>query len=334
MRDGYTLSNLRRAIDNPQLFIDEFTRRYNDLYTQVNHKTQNIFYTHSKWEGGFRIVEQDWDNLIILDACRADLFEDIVDINEFDSYAQKESIDSNTSPWTAKNFLNRNLGDVVYISGNPVTSKVAPNSFHKLIEVWADAEAYDEHAYTVPPEPIITQSKIASENYPEKRLIIHFNQPHYPFLPRPDLIYRKYWPDAEKSGIEFDEKIISEHNQSPHDIWAALKQNVVTESECWEGYRANLKFMISDIIELARLLPGKSVVSSDHGNMIGEKIITGKKIYGHPPRLRTSQLLDVPWGVIEDNTRKDITTDEADSSGSLDSDIIESRLKSLGYLNK
>jgi hypothetical protein len=121
--------------------------------------------------------------MIIIDACRADPFEDITYLKQFDDYTRKKSADNDITPWIIKNFYNRDLGDVVHVSGNPVTSKVAPDVFHALVETWTDRDAIDEDTLTVPPGPIIEDGYEAIKKYPNKRLIVHFDQPHYPFIP-------------------------------------------------------------------------------------------------------------------------------------------------------
>lgn len=51
---------------------------------------------------GVFVPDADWDNLIILDACRADLFEDVVDTTQFDEYRRVTSLASMTAEWSKK----------------------------------------------------------------------------------------------------------------------------------------------------------------------------------------------------------------------------------------
>lgn len=322
--DRYTKENLISAIEEPTKFKNEFDR----FHGKLDKPLSNAYYQN--WVGvgdGIRVMEEDWDNLIILDACRRDLFEEVADLEAFDEYRYVESADSNTTPWTVKNFTGRQFGDTVYITANPATSREAPHAFHRLIEVWDDKEAYDESTYSIPPESVIECASEAADKYPDKRLVVHFVQPHYPFIPRPDLVFRTYWRAAAYVGVNVEEK-----SEGPSDIWSAVKQGIASKEEAWEGYRANLEFMLSDAVGLAEDLPGKSVVSSDHGNMIGERSPFGRQIYGHPNDYRSPELIEVPWAVVDSKNRKTITDDGAESSGSMDSDIINERLNALGYV--
>lgn len=122
-----------------------------------------------------RVMEEDWDTLIILDACRADSFEETVDTKRFDEYTRAVSLGSHSSEWTRKNFQNKTFEDTVYISANPHTTLLANSTFHELIEVWKE---FDESPNQIDPNEILAISRQANRQYPNKRLIIHLMQPH------------------------------------------------------------------------------------------------------------------------------------------------------------
>ncbi|RLE62266.1 MAG: hypothetical protein DRJ38_09930, partial [Thermoprotei archaeon] len=87
-------------------------------------------------------LEEDWDFLIVLDACRYDFF-DILHSNLFDGILEKRySKGIDTPSWFKETFKNP-YRDVIYISGNPyINSKVpisgcdANRKFFKVIDVW------------------------------------------------------------------------------------------------------------------------------------------------------------------------------------------------------
>lgn len=60
----FSLQNIVRAVKNPQLVARELNRLY---FTR--------FYTKPFNEDGVDVFTEDWDNLIILDACRYDMLE-------------------------------------------------------------------------------------------------------------------------------------------------------------------------------------------------------------------------------------------------------------------
>ena len=71
-----------------------------------------------------RLMDEDWDYLIILDACRYDYFE-----QTFQSYLdgrleKKLSVGSSTREWRLKNFTEY-YPDTIYISSTPFINSIA-----------------------------------------------------------------------------------------------------------------------------------------------------------------------------------------------------------------
>ncbi|WP_136602535.1 alkaline phosphatase family protein [Salinigranum halophilum] len=121
------------------------------------------------------VMDEDWDNLIILDACRADAFEALVDLSAFDAYEAVVSQGSHSKEWTKRNFVGESFGDTVYVSANPHTTLLADDVFHDLFEVWTE---YDIAPNQIDPSVMIDEALRAHDQYPDKRLIVHFMQPH------------------------------------------------------------------------------------------------------------------------------------------------------------
>jgi hypothetical protein len=320
--DRYTYQNFKKAVRNPEKFVEE-TKRLPSVFHEAVQKAWAKKNGYSE-KDAVKLIEEDWDNLVIIDACRADLFEEVVDTDEFDRYKRVISLDTNTTPWSIKNFGGEHLGDTVYVTGNPAPSKTVPDEFHDFIEVWTDPDAHDENTYTVPPEPIVEAATEASEKYPDKRLIVHFIHPHIPFVEDPNLIYRTDWNDAERVGIEVEDP------EPPHTVWEALRMGEVEYDEVWAAYRRNLEYVLPHVYGLIDELSGKTVLTSDHGNMLGERSVSGKRVYGHPGGMRCPQLLEVPWCEIEGDARKEIKDEGVNSGGSVESDLINDRLTALG----
>lgn len=310
MKAGYALRRFAEKWD------DQRWRRY-QLLDQFVSRVHPLFYR----DDGVSVVNEDWDNLLVLDACRADLFESVADLTAFDEYHRIVSNASNTTPWTRKNFAGRSLGDTVYVTGNPVTSKVAPNAFHELREIWTDGYHPDHH--TILPEAVVEGTLQASNDHGDKRIVAHFVQPHMPFVPRPDLIYRTHWRPGEVEGPEAD---------PPMNIWHALELGEVTRAEVWDGYKSNLEYVLEEAIGLARDLPGRSVIMSDHGNMLGERTFPPVRVYGHPPGLRAPELVGVPWAVVDSGDRPEIVRETANSRSEYGTHAIKQRLHELGYV--
>lgn len=133
------------------------------------------------------ILNGDWDYLFILDACRFDFFEEIYKDHLKGKLQRVKSSGSMTNEWALKTFKDTILDDVVYISGHPAfnsKTKVggieARKYFHKVIDVWD--WGWDENLETTPPEVMLEGLNEAEKKYPKKKKILHFMQPHAPYL--------------------------------------------------------------------------------------------------------------------------------------------------------
>lgn len=101
----YSLKDILRGIRDPYLVLREINAIYHRLGNSGDYN-----------EEGIDIFNKDWDNLIILDACRADIFEQEVDLpGEFKT---KQSKASKTKEFIKANFTDRTLHDTVYVAGN------------------------------------------------------------------------------------------------------------------------------------------------------------------------------------------------------------------------
>jgi hypothetical protein len=78
-------------------------------------------------------------------------------------------------------------------------------------------------------------------------------------------------------------------------------------------------------------LPGKKIVTADHGNLIGDLLLPiPVRAYGHPPGLRVPELVTVPWltvpgDPIEAVSEPPLAQDQSKTHAT-------KRLRALGYL--
>jgi hypothetical protein len=283
MELGYALSELRKNFASPNWWRTRVFTPY-VLGTLTHLNPQNPGYDES-----IHVMKKDWDNLIILDACRADYFEEAADLDEFDDYRREVSLGSHSSEWTKRNFEGKEFGDTVYVTGNPHTSMIAGDSFHEIIEP-PETEVSGVHA--VLPESMMEAARDASEQYPNKRLIIHFMQPHGPFI----------------------------HKNA--------RNPPLPTNEYWDEYKQAVEYIIPRARGFANELDGLTAISADHGQMMGSKLFGLFKVSNHPPRLRYPGLVSVPWATVG-GKRRDIR--EGDTTKASVSDDLEDRLAHLGY---
>lgn len=273
-----------------------------------------IYHRTVRGRKGIKVMEKDWDNLIILDACRYDLFEEMNSIKGYLTSAI--SSDSSTSGFLKYNFGEDYFPDTVYISANPqVQRHEVGRRFHDCIRLWETE--WDEELNTVPPENVTDIAIEIQKKYPNKRLIIHYIQPHYPFI--------------GETGQKIDHGTITgdgvlESERDVHSVWDQLESDTVEEDLVWKAYRENLELTLPEVDRLLQKLVGKSVVTSDHGNALGEL-----GVYGHPGGKYMAALVKVPWLIVDENQRPKIKQGKiGQTSKKVDSQVTD-RLKDLGY---
>ena len=299
---GQVRRGLRRTLSNPAYLGRELNRLY--------HRRG---YREAFNRDGVDVMTEDWDTLLILDACRYDDFEATHDLPG--ELHRRESRGSHTIEFLHGTVAGRDLLDTVYVTASPqLHAKGIDAAFHAVENVW-DGDDWDETAGTVRPETMADRVLAAVKRYSHKRVVGHFVQPHYPFLGE----------DDPQGGQLTD--------ASGPDIWGRLMRG---EAEATPGavraaYRRNLETVLPAVGRLLETLAGRTVVTADHGNMFGERSWPlPVREWGHPPGVHTPELVDVPWLVHEDG-RRETHPDPPIEPDAADEDAVRRRLERLGY---
>jgi hypothetical protein len=261
-------------------------------------------------------MEKDWDNLIILDACRYDMFE--AKYNDLGNLSKVISGGSNTSEFLIHNFSSEPYSDTVLVTANPQYQNNQVEDRFFSVELLWESE-WDERLETVPPEKAIKAAVHAIEEYPDKRVICHLLQPHYPFI--------------GPAGRKIEHRSVTgggviEATGEFESIWKMLEDGNINKQSVYTAYDENLDLAMDVIQEYLSELVGKTVITSDHGNAFGEF-----GIYGHPGKKFLDVLVEVPWLEIEGDKRRRITVGTNTQSREHDQQLVEDRLKKLGYMN-
>jgi len=262
---------------------------------------------------GTPIYERDWDLLIVVDACRIDLMREVASNYDFiDGVTDFRSRDSMTRTWMKKNFISEyteEMAETVYVCANPFSKEVlTAEDFSGLYQVWEYAW---EDPGTVPPRAVTDRTVEIARTYDTDRIIAHYMQPHCPFVPRPDLTGGKR---LERFG-----------NQEWDDVWMKLRAGELTYDEVWQAYRENLELVLDDVgLLLENVDAETAVITSDHGNALGER-----GVYGHPPMMPMDCLRNVPW-IETSATDRETHEPETDVETDVSVDRRE-QLSALGY---
>jgi hypothetical protein len=263
---------------------------------------------------GIDVFEQDWDNLIILDACRFDAFRQVC---EFEGTLRKvESRGSTSAEFVRGNFTGRTVHDTVYVSANGYYDKLRDEigaELHDSISLYEGEYRDAAGGLTTHPKTVTRHALDANEAYPNKRLIVHYLQPHQPYL----------GPFAEKHidqghGLN----IVTTRNRNPD----------LTDDDIRRAYVENLELVLDEVEELLDAFHGKTVITADHGELLGERLpVFPVKDYDHWYGIHVPELVNVPWFEIEGESRKDVRAEPPAERDAVDIEEVEEHLADLGY---
>ncbi|WP_129115402.1 sulfatase-like hydrolase/transferase [Halegenticoccus tardaugens] len=277
------------------------------VYRKALHQTLPL-------SGGEPIYAREWDLLIVLDACRLDLFREVAHEYDYIPYVDEfRSLESMTKHWMLRNFTPAHankMKETAYVCGNPFSEEVLNASdFALLDEVWR--YAWNSNLGTLPPRPVTDRAiKVAREHEPA-RIIAHYMQPHCPFI---------------ASDNEYQQKSVEKWGSQGRDVWHQLEAGDTDREKVWHDYRQNLRYVLDDLkLLLENIDANKVAITSDHGNALGEW-----GLYGHPIHMPFRCLRNVPW---VETTAEDAETHVPRAYGKGEVEVsTQERLESLGYL--
>jgi len=301
--------------------------------------TNHIFPHVSKGNGTY-VVDEQWDNLLILDACRYDVFKETNTIEG--KLETRISRGSESTEFLLENFArhpNRtSFDDIVYVAANPLVSSLLRNKFHKIYPVWD--YGWDDELNTVPPGVVANEALEVRRRHPDKRMIVHFMQPHFPALTV------KLKGETGISGLRRTVKmdldpISTSERQGPLDVLVEvlLQRGDLDRDDVLFAYKENLRIVLSYVTRLVKDFSGRTVITADHGETFGERsgALYPFRVFGHPRGVHVKQLVVVPWLVIESENQHSNRHDKEERLNeyvySQEEDAkIKDRLQKLGYL--
>lgn len=116
-------------------------------------------------------------------------------------------------------------------------------------------------------------------------------------------------------------------------IWTLAKRGEITLETLRRSYRENLDIVLGDVTDLVGDLDGRTVITSDHGEMLGERLLPfGPREYAHTYGLLTEELRCVPWQVVSDGDRRRVASDPPQERKEMTTEETERRLQALGYV--
>lgn len=254
--------------------------------------------------------------LVVLDAGRYDYLAPILS-DLFKGDVEPVFSDArDTFEWISKTWQG-NYQDVTYLSGMVPVSDEIPDfdaeefkrlydginpgdSIGEIIKLWESH--WDSHLSTVPPDTI---TDVALDHSDLDKLVIHYNQPHSPYIGTPQLLGHSENKSAEpKQG---------QPNDKP--IWERVRAGSVSDPYLHAAYVGNCVQVVESLKPLIQERKNV-VITTDHGEALGEYGMYTHDRAPHPKRRV------IPWMKVNGIQTENQTEREMDLNG---------RLEALGY---
>lgn len=265
---------------------------------------------------GRNVFDSEWDLLVIIDGCDIEWTREVVseqslfDEDDLDSIV---SVGSGSDDWHENTFEQTPphvLEDTAFITGNPFVEAHKPPSlgFLENVKEWG----WEESLGAVPAHNITDAAIDAGRTTNFERYVVHYMQPHAPFIERTD-------PDDRRS-VE-----LAYPAKDCREPWYQVMRGDLSSDRLRQLYIDNLRYVLQEVDLLCRNFAAeRAVLSADHGNGVGDD-----GLYGHPARVPIKKLRQVPWISLtasnEETVRPSIDRTPTGISR-------EDQLSSLGYL--
>lgn len=229
----------------------------------------------------------NWKYLVLLDACRFDVFWHCFRSVGLEGSLQECNSEALDTPlWYRKHWAGDHL-DVALIGAHPYPWRPEVNvakNFGSAFAVFSDTGNLGWGGVVHPARLCNFASRIISQRSSD-RWLIHFEQPHLPYI--------------DRMGMAFLESEIGVGLGG--DDWIKYNPKLYDAVEAWgrqhgwevlrELYKASLRATLEVVAAwLSRLGDGLVVITADHGEHLGEG-----GIYGHPWGAGPGILTRVPW---------------------------------------
>jgi hypothetical protein len=323
----------RKVIADPgataRKFWDRVGReRYLELYRRSHRLKRQRRHIHE-------FVSNDEFALVVLDACRYDVFERLCP--RYLS-GRLENVWA-SGRWTAQYAERTWTGryDLTYINSMPVNSDFyfdLKGRSHRprthiddFVHVWE--HGWDSALGTVPADVVTDTGLNYANRMDSTRLVVHYAQPHAPYIGTTKILP---WsgPRSEDAGMRH---LLYEDIDRPNQrIYRRIRSGDISDEELYRAYVHNLEYVLEEVVRLVRRLDCPVVITGDHGEHLGEK-----DRYLH--EADSTLIRQVPWFVVSESEigRREIEselcgTNMVSSAGDRTTAEIKDRLASLGYV--
>lgn len=233
-----------------------------------------------------QLLQQDWDVLFVLDACRFDMF-DLVhkEAGIAGTLIPADSGAIETDLWYEKHW-SKFQEDIILITPH---ARLFNNGHYKKFYSSVDTSDIKNQDDWRSPEAAVKVLAEAQRENEGKKFIVHLIPPHLPFLGEHG---REWLRSVDLLVNPVYRRVADLCNKGHEPKWSKLK----------EFYTENLKFALGFVKGILPKIEGRIVITGDHGELLGEN-----GLYGHGSKIgKIDSLLEtlttVPWFECEKNT--------------------------------
>jgi len=258
-----------------------------------------------------KLDEIDWDVLVVLDACRADVLGELADW----PIGMAVSPAGCTAEWLRTVAASGTFDGAHVVSGNPQYERVDVDLDCDTVEPYWE-EKWDQSLQTVRPEPILNRATEVFDGG-DRPVVAHLEQPHWPYIAKLGGSWELAYPELGPWTTDgTSDEIIS--------FQVAMQRGCIDMKQAYSAYRASVASVWSTLVEYIQrwwAADGSIVVTADHGETFGR--LRDLKLYEHPCSCHVSSVVTVPW--VEFTSK----TVSADRDGT-----IQEQLEALGYVQQ
>ena len=279
-------------------------------------------------------LERDWDVLVVLDAARYDVFESIYGEYLDGELTKVRSPGSATPEWATRTFTGSH--ELTYLSGNPFINSLgiplnelkwgasagyewtATEHIDTIVDLWQ--EEWNDDLGAITPQAVTEAALDRVEAGYDGRLVVHYLQPHAPFIQEgtgrkmkrikagfddvpetgnapaedPDSLTGRLrrWIEPKLGDSELAQRL-----GMLVELDAGSTTDILTggiEGTLREYYEENMRLALAETARLVEQLDGEVVVTADHGEAFGEQ-----GVWEHHVETYIPPLVEVPWLRVE-----------------------------------
>jgi len=252
------------------------------------------------------LVDSNWKYLALLDASRYDYFKEVY--KPFIKNGKLSLAESNTlstPEWLQKNFKNRDCSDIIYLNTVIKFDHWLPNhNFFKVIHIWD--LGWSNTLGTIHPLEVNKWFYKMHKEYPNKRFILHYMQPHGPHITiggqptetkEQHVVGERHIPKKKRFIRDFISGHLSETQAWTIKKYLNIKSGIPLEAYyrefgkdgVIEVYKNEIKLGLEYVTKAMKESKGKWLITADHGVTVGEKGRFGLCY------INTKEVREVPW---------------------------------------